>query len=93
MFSWNSPNSSLALGSQKGEEATVSHHIWIYWAITIPLTLVVMIIWRVWWLYQARINRNADDEAVEKIGQEESRRQYYRSYVSHPSRFWKALAC
>jgi hypothetical protein len=48
MFSW-SQSSSDTQG-----ESVVSNKFWIYWAVTVPLTLLVMVLWRVWWLWQER---------------------------------------
>lgn len=30
------------------ESNVMSRHIWIYWAVTIPLTLLVLLIWVIW---------------------------------------------
>jgi hypothetical protein len=38
MFNWNpSPDSKV-----------MSQYVWVYWAVTIPLTLVVILIWIIW---------------------------------------------
>jgi len=39
MFDWNTENGSIP---------KVSKYIWIYWVVTVPLTLLVMITWAVW---------------------------------------------
>src|SRR5271154_793980 len=38
MFDWNPGSDSKVM----------SHSIWVYWAVTIPLTLVVILIWIIW---------------------------------------------
>lgn len=37
MFDWNAPVNK-----------TLSHRFWIYWAVTIPLTVVVIVCWIFW---------------------------------------------
>ncbi len=46
-FSWSSPASASGT-------STVSNKFWVYWVVTIPLTLFVIILWRVWWVWQER---------------------------------------
>jgi len=71
MFNWSVSKSLNASGSNdKEEEGLVSNKFWLYWAVTIPLTLLVIIVWRVWWLYQERVNNKAVNEAMEKVGDE-----------------------
>jgi cytochrome c-type biogenesis protein CcmH/NrfF len=36
--------------------------IWVYWAVTIPLTLLVMAIWVVWMSLRSRKLKDAQDE-------------------------------
>ena len=57
MFSWSESS------SQSGP-SVVSNRFWIYWAVTIPLTILVIIIWRVWWLWQERSYQEEVKEAV-----------------------------
>jgi hypothetical protein len=59
MFSWSQSS------SQSGASSVVSNRFWIYWAVTIPLTVLVIIIWRVWWLWQ---ERSYQDEVKEAVG-------------------------
>ena len=42
-------------------------HLWLYWAITVPLTIVVLIIYftYVWWAERKR--RNEDDTARKRF--------------------------
>jgi hypothetical protein len=39
MFDWNPSDGSHI----------VSPYIWIYWAISVPLTVIGILVWRVWW--------------------------------------------
>ena len=41
----------------------ISNRFWIYWAVTLPLTFLVLLIWIVWLVYTTRKNRAADIEA------------------------------
>ena len=47
MFNWQSsvPSSSSRI---------VSSYFWIYWAFTIPLTIIVAFSWRLWWAWEKR---------------------------------------
>ncbi|TVY51394.1 hypothetical protein LCER1_G005876 [Lachnellula cervina] len=67
MFDWSSSSSSAADNTD-----TVSKKFWIYWAVTIPLTLLVMILWRLWWLWQERLYQREVSEAVEKVMDDEA---------------------
>lgn len=58
MFSWSQSS------SQSDPSSVVSHRFWIYWAVTIPLTVLVIIIWRLWWLWQERSYQEDVKEAV-----------------------------
>ncbi len=61
MFDW----SSSALSSTDVTNKTVSTQFWIYWAVTIPLTLSAMVAWRLWWLWQERKNAREMSDALE----------------------------
>ena len=41
----------------------MTDHFWLYWAVAIPLTIVVMTIMGVYWLIQAREKRKAAENA------------------------------
>jgi hypothetical protein len=32
----------------------VTNRFWVYWSITIPLTITILCIWRIWWVNQDR---------------------------------------
>ncbi|CAO2657302.1 Nn.00g034280.m01.CDS01 [Neocucurbitaria sp. VM-36] len=45
MFDW---------GSEASGTAVTSRYLWVYWAVAIPLTVLVLITWRVWWALEER---------------------------------------
>lgn len=47
IFDWQPDN---------GDEV-VSYRFWIYWCLTIPLTIVILVSWRAWWVGQDRYFR------------------------------------
>ncbi|CZR69349.1 uncharacterized protein PAC_19249 [Phialocephala subalpina] len=59
MFTWSSSTSSPSSSS----DPIVSPKFWIYWAVTIPLTLLTMLIWRIWWVWQERIYEKESRQA------------------------------
>ena len=41
----------------------VSESFWLYWAITVPLTLFVMVTWLIWFQWSQKMeNRRIDEE-------------------------------
>ncbi|KAI3558419.1 hypothetical protein CABS03_02421 [Colletotrichum abscissum] len=48
-FNWQASSSS---GDDGGAEPTVVPQFWIYWAVSLPLTIAIVIGWRVWWHFQ-----------------------------------------
>ena len=52
MFDWQaSSQDSLSLDTDK-KTKVVASDFWIYWAVTVPVTLVVLAGWCIWWYYQ-----------------------------------------
>ncbi|KAL8997589.1 MAG: hypothetical protein Q9188_006289 [Gyalolechia gomerana] len=48
--------------NEPGSVLSVSSEFWLYWAVTLPLTTVVMVIWQIWlWVYQKRQMRRLKD--------------------------------
>lgn len=45
MFDWN---------SDKPGSGHMSKYFWVYWAVAAPLTIIVLIFWRVWWKLEER---------------------------------------
>lgn len=61
MFDFSSPStSSQASTSTPTSTAIVKSNFWMYWAVTIPLTLLILIIWKFW----MGIHRNRDEKGV-----------------------------
>lgn len=50
MFNWNVPGNGSGGSSTTADSpaVSVSPYIWVYWAISIPLTSVVMLLWLFW---------------------------------------------
>ena len=57
MFNWQA----------SGEGTVVSGRIWIYWAFTIPLTIIVIIVWFLWMRRKAITRRKKDNAADEAM--------------------------
>lgn len=51
IFNWQPDDSS------GGGTAVVSYDFWVYWALTIPLTILILVLWRAWWVGQDRYFR------------------------------------
>ncbi|QDS73991.1 hypothetical protein FKW77_008616 [Venturia effusa] len=56
MFNWQAGNGSDTAGPTTSS-LVVMPSIWIYWVIVLPLTLFVLVGWRVWWTLQDRAFR------------------------------------
>jgi hypothetical protein len=39
---------------EKVDIFTVSHHFWVYWALSVPMTVVTLVVW-FWWNRWARL--------------------------------------
>lgn len=53
-----------------GSSPQVSPYIWIYWTISVPLTVITLLIWRLWW----KIENAKYDYQIAKAKQEYGRR-------------------
>lgn len=53
IFNWQGND-----GTSDGDEAVVGYDFWVYWAITLPVTIIILIAWRVWWVAQDRVFRS-----------------------------------
>jgi hypothetical protein len=52
--------------SETGDSSlVVSSHFWIYWAVTVPLTIAVVLIWLVWLKWQ-RLKESKREGDLEK---------------------------
>jgi hypothetical protein len=63
MFDWQPYN----LSNTSTSSQTVSRSFWIYWAIAIPLTVVIGLAWRLWWLVEERKYDRQVAEAMEGL--------------------------
>lgn len=80
MFNWNPPSSGSSTTPDSPDSTpTVSPYIWVYWVISIPLTLLVMLLWLFWsrrelWKSRPELvlgkhnNPPEDSEKVEQMG-------------------------
>jgi hypothetical protein len=78
MFDWSPSNSS---GSPK-----VSKYIWVYWVITIPLTLAVMVSLLIWarWKHGKSVKELESSKGIRVIERAKEGERYSRRS------FWKA---
>lgn len=56
MFDWLSP--------ERPSSRIISSYFWVYWIITIPLTIIVATSWRLWWHWE---KRNFDRDVLMEI--------------------------
>lgn len=52
IFDWQSDSSSGG-----DNDPVVGYDFWVYWATTIPLTIIILVLWRAWWVGQDRYFR------------------------------------
>jgi hypothetical protein len=53
LFEWNGdPGTSV-----------LSDRFWVYWAVTLPLTAVILFIWLTWLVWTTKNRRDADNRA------------------------------
>lgn len=66
MFNWqpSASNSDSTSSSDKSSTRIVSSYFWVYWAITVPLTFLVAVSWRVWWNWE---KKNFDQDVRTEI--------------------------
>ena len=53
LFRWDAPLS---------KDGIVSRHFWIYWAVTVPLTIVVLVVGYLWTRAQIQRSKIKNDE-------------------------------
>jgi hypothetical protein len=61
MFNWHAADGSF---SEAGSSSVVKS-FWVYWAVTVPLTVVVITIWRLWWSRERRQFEHEIDTAID----------------------------
>lgn len=52
MFNWQAEVQSTSSSTTTSRANVIVQSFWIYWAVSIPLTLIVLLGWRIWWHYQ-----------------------------------------
>lgn len=57
LFEWNAISDGMI----------VSKRFWIYWAVTVPLTFLTLVIWALWTRRQARVHRISEKRAREEL--------------------------
>ena len=45
----------------------VSKRFWIYWAVTVPLTILTLVVWVLWTSRQARVHKVSEKRAREEL--------------------------
>lgn len=77
MFDWLAPSkdeeeaasakAGAGVGGEPESDEILSHQFWVYWIISIPLTLFILFIWRAWWVAQDRyFRRHLSEELSEE---------------------------
>lgn len=57
-----------------GQDSNVAKDFWIYWAVTIPLTIVTLSGWALWWNFEKR----RFERDVEKAAQQQQRQSSWQ---------------
>ncbi|KAF2009029.1 hypothetical protein BU24DRAFT_497592 [Aaosphaeria arxii CBS 175.79] len=74
MFNWR-PSSPSSPSSDSEESKVVAELFWVYWAVTVPLTIVVAVGWRIWWGWEKKHfdeDVRREIEAIDGEGRQES---------------------
>lgn len=50
--------------------SVVSRHLWVYWAVSVPLTFLTLTLWFVWMRLQTRRHRARELESMEGLNRE-----------------------
>lgn len=78
MFDWLAPSKDEeeaaaaaggggAGGGEPESDDILSRNFWVYWIISIPLTLLIILVWRAWWVTQDRyFRRHLSEELSEE---------------------------
>ncbi|KAK2794834.1 hypothetical protein FQN51_000657 [Onygenales sp. PD_10] len=66
MFTWQGSGSESGSESEKSPSngRMVSPDFWVYWVVSIPLTVMVIVGWRVWWNWE---KKNFDEDVRTEI--------------------------
>ncbi len=67
MFQWVPDDSSNDGVTQDGDSSRiVSHWFWLYWAITVPLTIGILIVWILWFNWTDRSYKDRQDRELDE---------------------------
>lgn len=72
MFAWPHSGDNSGNGASGGEESIVSNWFWLYWAVTVPLTVITLGGWGLWWVMEMRRFRSSYSEALGEADDEAS---------------------
>jgi hypothetical protein len=64
MFNWQSTVQDTSTSNSEG--VVVSSYFWIYWVVTVPLTILVGISWRFWWKWE---RSKLDEDILSEVRQ------------------------
>jgi hypothetical protein len=67
MFDWRASSDGTGDGGQQQDNRVVMPMIWLYWVIAGVLTIIVIFVWRSWWVaqdrdFRRRLPRELDDK-------------------------------
>ncbi|KAK1452913.1 hypothetical protein CCUS01_01930 [Colletotrichum cuscutae] len=82
-FNWQASSSS---GDDGGAEPTVVPQFWIYWAVSLPFTIAIVIGWRVWWHFQKAYYETKFLTPEEHVVYEDRSRERSRDRTHDPRR-------
>lgn len=54
MFEWGDVGDDDGNNTADEPHPVVTNRFWIYWSVTIPLTISILCVWRAWWVAQDR---------------------------------------
>ena len=57
-------------GTETAGDTLVSKYFWIYWAVSIPLTILTLSLWFIWMRLQTRRHRDQDAEQIASLDDE-----------------------
>lgn len=57
LFQWDAASDGMV----------VSKRFWVYWAVTIPLTVLTLVVWVLWTRRQAKVHRVSEERAREEL--------------------------
>jgi hypothetical protein len=69
MFSWQTSGTD-----ESNSGSRISPDFWIYWAVTVPLTIVTVSGWAIWWKFEKYrfdrdVQRAVQTKPVSRLGQ------------------------